>query len=229
MKDTAKAFLFDLNGTIIDDMHYHAKAWHQILTKDLGADLTWDEVKVQMYGKNEEVLARIFGEDHFSDEEVERLSTKKEEYYQEAYKPHLELIKGFQNFLEQAAAHPVKVAVATAAITGNVDFVVDNLNIRQYFDAVVSADDVENSKPDPETFLKAAEKLQVKPEDCIVFEDATKGVEAAQNAGMKCIVITTAHPKEEFKDFDNVIGFIKDYEDPLTKDFFKQNGEASKS
>lgn len=220
MKDTTKAFLFDLNGTIIDDMHYHAKAWHQILTKDLGADLTWEEVKVQMYGKNEEVLARIFGENYFSDEEVERLSSEKEKYYQEAYKPHLELINGLHDFLEEAASQPVKMAIATAAIAGNIDFVVDNLNIRQYFDAFVSADDVENSKPDPETFLIAAEKLQVKPEECIVFEDATKGVEAAKNAGMKCIVITTGHAKEEFEQYDNVIGFIKDYEDALTKDFF---------
>lgn len=222
MTHKTKAFLFDLNGTIIDDMHYHAEAWHQILTNDLGADLTWDEVKVQMYGKNEEVLGRFFGEDHFSDEEVEKLSTDKEKYYQEAYKPHLKLINGFREFLDQAEAHGIKMAVATAAITGNVDFVVDNLDIRQYFDAVVSADDVENSKPDPETFLKAAEKLHIKPEDCIVFEDATKGVEAAQNAGMKCFVITTAHPKEDFEQFDNVIAYIEDYEDALRQDLFQK-------
>ncbi|MFD3000654.1 HAD family hydrolase [Pontibacter toksunensis] len=223
MKDTPKALLFDLNGTIIDDMHYHAEAWHHVLTKDLGADLTWDEVKVQMYGKNEEVLARIFGEDHFSDEEVRKLSSDKESYYQEAYKPHLKLIDGLHNFLAEAAAHPVKVAIATAAITGNVDYIVDNLGIRQYFDEFVSADDVENSKPDPETFLKAAEKLQEKPEDCVVFEDSAKGVESARNAGMRCIVITTAHPKEEFEEYENVIGFIQDYNDPLIKNFFQKD------
>lgn len=227
MKDTAKAFLFDLNGTIIDDMHYHAKAWHQILTNDLGADLTWDEVKVQMYGKNREVLNRIFGEDHFSDEKADKLSVEKEKYYQEAYKPHLELIKGLRDFLAKADAQNIKMAIASAAITDNIDFIVDNLDIRHYFDAFVSADDVENSKPDPETFLKAAEKLHIKPEDCIVFEDAPKGVEAAQNAGMRCIVITTAHPKEDFSQYDNVVGFIKDYEDALTQDFFKSNREAS--
>ncbi|GAB3533908.1 beta-phosphoglucomutase family hydrolase [Pontibacter brevis] len=221
MKETTKAFLFDLNGTIIDDMHYHAKAWHQILTKDLGADLTWDEVKVQMYGKNEEVLARIFGENHFSDEKVDKLSVAKEKYYQEAYKPHMELINGLEKFLAEAAAHNIKMAIASAAITGNIDFIVDNTGIRQYFNAFVSADDVDNSKPDPETFLKAAEKLEIAPENCIVFEDAPKGVEAAQNAGMRCIVITTAHPKEDFEQYDNVVGFIKDYEDALTKDFFK--------
>jgi len=223
MNKSKTVFLFDLNGTVIDDMAYHAKAWHEILTNDLGADLTWDEVKKEMYGKNREVLARIFGEDHFSDEEAHRLSVEKEKYYQEAYKPHLKLINGLQNFLAEAAAHQIKMAIASAAIANNIDFIVDNLDIRRYFDAFVSADDVETSKPDPETFLKAAEKLQADPSDCIVLEDAPKGVEAAQNAGMQCIVIMTAHPKEDFKQYDNVIAFINDYEDPFIIDYFSQN------
>ena len=213
-------FLFDLNGTVIDDMEYHAEAWHEILTNDLGADLTWEEVKKEMYGKNREVLNRIFGEDRFSDEEADKLSVQKEEYYQQAYKPHLKLINGLHDFLKKAAAHDVKMAIASAAITDNIDFVVDNLGIRQYFEAFVSADDVTTSKPDPETFLKAAEKLQADPADCIVFEDAPKGVEAAQNAGMRCVVITTAHPKEDFQQYDNVIAYIADYTDSYITGYF---------
>jgi beta-phosphoglucomutase-like phosphatase (HAD superfamily) len=85
------------------------------------------------------------------------------------------------------------------------------LNIRHYFKAVVSADDVVNSKPDPETFLKCAEILNVHPQNCIVFEDAPKGVEAAQNAGMHCVIITTMHSKEEFRNYKNIISFIEDY------------------
>jgi beta-phosphoglucomutase family hydrolase len=220
MRTSKTAFLFDLNGTVIDDMHYHAEAWHEILTNDLGADLTWEEVKKEMYGKNREVLNRIFGEDRFSDDEADKLSVQKEKYYQEAYKPHLKLINGLQEFLAQAAAHDIKMAIASAAITDNIDFVVDNLDVRRYFDAFVSADDVDTSKPHPETFLKAAEKLQADPSDCIVFEDAPKGVEAARNAGMKCIVITTAHPKEDFEQYDNVIAYIKDYTDPYITDYF---------
>ena len=69
------------------------------------------------------------------------------------------------------------------------------------------------SKTNPETFLKAAAVLSVKPEDCIVFEDAPKGVEAAKNAGMKCFALTTAHEEEDFKEHDNVLFFIKDYRD----------------
>ncbi len=222
MHTNSKAFLFDLNGTVIDDMQYHSEAWHKILTEDLGAELTWEEVNVQMYGKNSEVLARIFGEDRFSDEEAYKLSVEKEKYYQSAYKPHIKLINGLEHFLEKAHAHGTKMAIASAAIMFNIDFIVDNLEIRRYFDALVSADDVDKSKPHPETFLKAAQKLGIPPQDCIVFEDAPKGVESAKNAGMPCVVITTAHPKEDFSKYDNVIAFIKDYEDPFIVDFFKK-------
>lgn len=221
MEYTAKAFLFDLNGTVIDDMHYHAKAWHKIMTEDLEADLSWEEVKVQMYGKNSEVLARVFGENYFSEEEANRLSVEKERQYQAEYRPHLRLINGLDAFLEKASQQGIKMAIASAAIPFNIDFVLDNLAVREYFKAIVSADDVQKSKPHPETFLKAAELLGVDPKDCIVFEDVPKGVESAKNAGMRCIVITTTHPKQDFEQYENVIAFIKDYSDPFIKDYFK--------
>jgi beta-phosphoglucomutase len=223
MKTAAKAFLFDLNGTMIDDMHYHNKAWHQILTEDLGKELTYEEVKLQMYGKNSELLDRVFGKNHFSLEEANRISIDKEKRYQEAFLPLLKLIDGLGNFLEKAKQHDVKMAIGSAAITFNIDFVLDNLDLRHYFGSIVSADDVAKSKPHPETFLKGAEQLGIAPAECIVFEDAPKGVEAAQNAGMPCIVLTTMHTKEEFSEYDNILGFIADYTDPLIVDFFDQN------
>ena len=77
---------------------------------------------------------------------------------------------------------------------------------------IVSADDVVHSKPDPETFIKCAVQLNIYCKDCLVFEDAPKGVETAQKAGMDCVVITTMHDEPEFKNYKNVIAFIKDYE-----------------
>lgn len=217
-KQPVKAFLFDLNGTLIDDMAFHGRAWHQILTVDMGAKLSWEEVKVQMYGKNGEVLDRIFGKNHFTADEVEKWSMEKERRYQKEYLPHLRLINGLDGLLEKASSEGIKMAVASAAIPFNIDFALDNLRIRHYFGAIVSANDVQISKPHPETFLKAAELLKTAPLDCIVFEDAPKGVEAAQNAGMRCIVITTAHPKEDFSKYRNVLAFIEDYTDSYIMD-----------
>jgi len=222
---TFGAFIFDLNGTMIDDMHFHAKAWHQLLNQDLNANLSWDEVKVQMYGKNSEVLNRIFGHGRFTLEEADNLSLEKERRYQKEYFPHLQLIAGLPEFLAQAQEQEIQMAIGSAAIPFNIDFVLDNLKIRSYFKAIVSADDVKDSKPDPETFLKAAELLGVTPTNCIVFEDAPKGVEAAQNAGMACVVLTTAHEEEDFQAYKNIIQFIKDYRNPFVQEILQKQGK----
>jgi beta-phosphoglucomutase family hydrolase len=208
-----KAFLFDLNGTMIDDMEFHLKAWYHILNDDLGANLSWEETKVQMYGKNSELLVRIFGDSKFTQEEMDRLSIEKEKRYQQEYKPNLKLIPGLHEFLEKAHALNIPMAIGSAAIMFNIDFVLDNLNIRHYFKAIVSADDVSISKPHPETYLKCAQILGVDAANCLVFEDAPKGVEAAQNAGMGSVVLTatTLHEKEEFAVYNNVVQYITDY------------------
>ena len=163
-----KAFIFDLNGTMIDDMNYHIEAWYKIL-KDLGSNISWDEVKHQCYGKNHELLERVFP-GRFSLEEKDKMSYDKEKAYQNAFRPRLKLIDGLSEFLSKAHRQDIKMAVASAAITFNIDFVLDGTNIRQFFDAVVSADDVSTSKPDPETFLMAAEKLSVRAKDSLVFD-----------------------------------------------------------
>lgn len=206
-----KAFLFDLNGTIIDDMGYHTKAWFHLLNDELGANLSWEAVKKEMYGKNSELLIRVFGKNRFSEQEMNTLSLEKEKRYQQEYRPHLQLIAGLQHFFEQAHALHIPMAIGSAAITFNVDFVLDNLDIRRFFNAIVSADHVALSKPHPETFLKGAEQLGMEPENCIVFEDAPKGVEAALNAGMRSVVLTTVHEPHEFSQYPNIITFVKDY------------------
>ena len=208
---TAKAFLFDLNGTIIDDMHYHAEAWYDMLNNDLQKKLSWDEVKVQMYGKNNEVLVRLFGEDHFTKERMDEISMEKERRYQKTYLPKLALLPGLKLFLAKAKTAGIPMAIGSAAIPFNIDFVLDNLQLRDYFPVVISADEVHTSKPHPETFLQCATALGVAPEDCLVFEDAPKGVESALNAAMPCFVLTTAHPAADFKQYANVIGYAKDY------------------
>lgn len=217
-----KAFIFDLNGTMINDMEYHTRAWHQILNSDLGAALSWDQVKQEMYGKNTELLVRVFGADHFSPEEMDRLSQAKEKQYRQEFQPHLKGIDGLDTFLKTAYQAGIRMAIGSAAILSNVDFVLDGLQLRRYFDAIVSADDVTQSKPDPETFLQAARLLNIAPADCMVFEDAPKGVEAALNAGMQTVVLTTMHSKEEFAAYPNISAIVQDYTDPALNAFFKK-------
>jgi len=215
-----KGFIFDLNGTMIDDMQYHINAWYHLLNDELGANLDYNQVKSQMYGKNEELLVRVFGKGYFTKQEMDRLSLEKEKRYQKDYQPKLALIKGLPELLEKAHQKNILMAIGSAAIPFNIDFVLDNLHIRQYFKAIVSAEDVRKSKPDPETYMKAASLLQLSTADCLVFEDAPKGVESALNAGMKCLVITTMHKREEFSAYSNILSFIQDYTDPQLLQFF---------
>jgi beta-phosphoglucomutase family hydrolase len=215
-----EALIFDLNGTMIDDMAYHTEAWHSIISGDLGANITLKDLKAEMYGKNEELLVRVFGKEKFSVEQMKKLSMEKEQKYQQAFLPQLKLINGLDYLLQTAKKHGIKMGIGSAAILFNIDFVLDNLNIRHYFEAIVSADDVAQSKPNPETFLQVAALLQADPKKSIVFEDAPKGVEAAQNAGMSTIVITTMHEEEEFAAYSNILHFIKDYNDPFIKNLF---------
>jgi beta-phosphoglucomutase len=211
MMKEPKGFLFDLNGTMIDDMQYHIKAWFNILN-GLGANLTMERMKEECYGKNGELLERIFPQ-RFSEEEKNRMSIEKETAYQNEFRPNLKLVNGLEAFLRHYHDKGVKMAIGSAAIMFNIDFVLDGLNIRPFFDALISADEVNKSKPDPETFLKAAAALGLSSKECIVFEDNPNGVAAARAAGMKVVVITTMHEPGEFEAYDNIIAFKKDFMD----------------
>ena len=89
-----KGFIFDLNGTMIDDMAYHESAWYDVLVTDLNAPLTREEMKKEMYGKHHEMFYRIFGKDKFTDSEIDAISEKKEIRYRKEFLPHLKLMMG---------------------------------------------------------------------------------------------------------------------------------------
>jgi len=214
-----KAFLFDLNGTIVNDMDFHIRAWHRILN-GLGAALSLERTKQECYGKNDELLERIFP-GRFSPDEKQVMSIEKERKYQEDFRPLLKPIEGIPVFLEKTKQAGIPMAIGSAAIMFNIDFVLDGLDIRPYFDAVVSAEQVVESKPDPETFTLCADLLGVAYKNCVVFEDSPKGVEAAARAGMQSVVITTMHTKEEFGDLENILFFIEDYTDPQLDRLFE--------
>jgi len=214
----ATAFIFDMNGTIIDDMPWHIKIWNELFNEH-GAGHTLEQSKEELYGKNSEILERIFP-GKFSDAEKDALEVEKEKRYQQLYKAEMKLIKGLDTFLPRAFNNNIAIALGTAAIRFNVDFILDGLDIRRYFKAVVAAEDVTISKPHPETFLQCASLLKVNPQDCIVFEDSPKGVETAANAGMKCVALTTMHTAEEFAAYKNVIMIVADYRDERLEKFF---------
>jgi len=208
-----RAFIFDMNGTMINDMHYHEQAWYDVLVNQLKAPLTVEQVRHQIYGTAAEMFDRVFGPGKFSADEVQAITLRKESRYREEFLPHLKLIDGLDDFLMQVKNKRIPLAIGTAAPLLNINFVLDNLNLRSFFPVVIGPDDVKKSKPDPEVFLKAASQLGIEPENCIVFEDAPKGIEAAARAGMKAIAITSYHSADELEN-KNVLFFTEDYTNP---------------
>ena len=214
-----KAVIFDLNGTMINDMKYHELAWYDVFVNQLKAPLTFEEVKAQLYGRSDEIFHRIFGPGRFSMKQIDIITNRKEEKYREEFLPELKLINGLDVFLEKLRSYNVPMAIGTAAPVLNVDFVLDNLKLRHYFQAVIGPDDVAVSKPDPEVFLKASSRLGISPEHCVVFEDSPKGIEAASRAGMKAIGVTSYHTSEDLKN-KNLLFTIEDYVDGQLEPLF---------
>lgn len=203
------AFIFDMDGTIVDNMRVHTEAWGKMLAEN-GIEMNAHDFLVKTAGKtNREILPTVFGE--ISDERIVELGERKESLYQEMFLPHRKAVDGLVEFLTAAKNLKIKTAVATAAPVTNVEYILDGLNLRKFFDAVTTAEDVTNGKPDPEFFLKSAEKLGVEAKNCLVFEDAVGGFEAANNAKMKSIGIATVNSIEDILQIESVVEAHKDF------------------
>ena len=211
-----KGIIFDMDGTMIDNMMIHHRIWQKTLL-ELGMDLTIEEVKATVHGVNVEILERLFGE-RFSPEERKQISSDKEASYRSYFKSRLKLLNGLPDLLETLYKLNVPMAVGTAAPAENTDFVLDNLKLRKYFRTVLHAGDVQNGKPHPEIFLKAAQGLGLSPSECLVFEDSVTGAATAANAGCEVIIVTTTHQPEEFAHFNHIIRFIKDFKEISIED-----------
>jgi beta-phosphoglucomutase family hydrolase len=204
-----KGIIFDLDGTMIDNMMIHHQAWQRKLAS-LGLHMTIEEVMDQIHGINEEIVLRLFG-DKYSAEERARISWEKEKEYRDIFANQLQLLPGLPEFLQRLKQTDIPLAIGTAAPPENVDFVLDNLDIRSLFKSVINSKDVSLGKPNPEVFLKSAENIGIPIEDCLVFEDSVVGAETALNAGCPVVVVTTTHQRDEFTHFPHVIKFIQDY------------------
>ncbi|WP_292039262.1 HAD family hydrolase [Massilia sp. UBA6681] len=210
MSMTQRAFVFDMDGTIVDNMAFHTDSWLRFFELR-GQTLDADEFFRATAGRQGREIMRSYLGEHLTDDELALLDHEKESLYRELYAPHLKAVAGFDALVDQAKANGVKLAVGTAAPPANVEFTLDGLDLRKHFDAIVGATDVARGKPHPDVFLKASELCGVAPEHCIVFEDAPLGVEAARRAGMRCIVLTTTLPASSFAGFDNVIAIVRDF------------------
>ena len=183
-----KACIFDLDGVIVDTAKYHYLAWKR-LAADLGFEFK-PEHNERLKGvsrvRSLEILLEVGGLS-FSNEEKEIMATLKNEWYLEFIHKMApdEILPGVLRFLTELRQAGVKVALGSAS--KNAPLILQQLKINQYFDAMIDGNKVSKAKPDPEVFLKAADELGVDPTDCVVFEDAEAGVDAALSGNMRCV------------------------------------------
>src|SRR5687768_16878779 len=204
-----RAFIFDMDGTLVDNMRHHTEAWRTLIEEN-GFEFNERKFLVETAGQtNREIIPGVFGA--MSNERLSELALRKEELYRERYLPHRTPVRGLVDFLDAARGLGIKMAVSTAASPANMAFILDGLDLRKYFGALTTAADVKRGKPDPESFLISAARLGVEPANSLVFEDAFFGFEAARRAGMKAVGLTTVNSAEDLMKTGSVVEVHMDY------------------
>jgi len=194
--------LWDMDGVLVDSGEFHRESWARVLP-EFGIDYS-DEVFQRIFGMNNAGVIEIFKGDRPSPELLEEISDRKEALFRQLIQGRVQALPGVLDWLQRLDAWGVPQAVASSAPMANVDAVLDELDVRRYFEAVVSGAGLP-SKPDPAVFLRAADAIHARPESCLVFEDAVAGVEAAKRAGMACVAVTTTNPAHDLQAADLVL------------------------
>lgn len=203
-----RALLWDLDGVVADTAPFHFMAW-QHTARDRGIDFTEADFR-QTFGKrNPEIIAEKIDADMPPDE-ADAFAQRKEEVFRRLAGEGAQLFPGVLDLLHGARAAGWRTAIASSTPADNIELLTRSLAIAGLFDAIVSDRDVSQGKPDPECFLTAAAHLGAPPQRCVVIEDAMAGVEAAGNAGMKCIAVTNTHPAERLERADLVVTSLEE-------------------
>ena len=207
-----KAFIFDMDGVLVDNMRMHAQSWVDLFADYGLSGLDPERYLVETAGMKGLDVLRYFLDPAISHEEADKLTELKDILYRVMNREAIVQMPGLEAFLDRASGAGIRLGIGTGAGPKNIDYVLGLTGLTPRFEAVVGAHMVRHGKPHPETFLRVAEMLGADPASCIVFEDALPGAEAAAAAGMSCVAVTTTNRPEAFAAFDNVITTIDHYD-----------------
>ena len=185
-----KGLLFDMDGVLVNNLDIHRQAFAEFFRR-YGVERTFDELNRHFGRGNDDIMGELMPREIVERVGIRELGNQKEAIYREIYAPIITPQAGLVEFLAKSHERGLRAAVGSSGFRANVDFVLDKCNIRHYFEAAVAGDEVTRCKPDPEIYLTAAKHLSLKPEECIVFEDAEAGIEAGKRAGMKVVALAT--------------------------------------
>ena len=191
-----KAAIFDMDGTLVDNSAVHVRAFELFCNRYGVKD--WRTKLEKAFGMgSDDIMRMLLPEEVIRERGLQALGDEKEEIYRTIYAPEIAPVKGLKELLELLRGAGIRCAVGSSGCRQNVEFVLSSCKIEEYFEVKISGDMVSRCKPEPEIYLTAAKALGVKPEECIIFEDARAGFEAARRAGAGSIVaIATTLPSE---------------------------------
>lgn len=211
--------VFDLDGTITDNMAVHADAF-ALFVKSYGLPPLTHETRAKIDGKrNRDIFPMLFERD-LPPEELARYIHEKESLYRELSHGRLTTIPGLDLLLDRAESLEIPVAIATSAPPENVEHTLGVLGLRRRFPVIVRSDEVPRGKPFPDVFLAAARAIHRDPISCLAFEDAPMGIASARNAGMTTIALATSFTAPQLLSHDpRPHAVVRDYNDFLASDF----------
>ncbi|OOG76153.1 HAD family phosphatase [Algoriphagus sp. A40] len=190
-----RGILFDMDGTLVDNIPFHQEAWLRFLGNH-GIHLRPEDFHAQNHGTLNEMIRKFFPHVESREKRIE-LGEEKEATYRHIYRPNLKEIEGLTPFLKFLQSQHISCHLATMGDQNNIDFTLNGLGIRRYFDTVTGGHEVLKGKPDPEIFIKSLKKSGENPENILVFEDSGGGIRSAKSAGLKVIGLATTHSKKE--------------------------------
>lgn len=219
MTSRTEALIFDMDGTMIDSMPWHARSWVEFAHRH-GLAMDVSDILARTTGRTgTECMRELFGRE-LTDVECQALVHEKETIYRELFGAQFTEVAGFGAFAQAAVARGLKIAVGTAGDRHNIEFAMSRLAMDPLPLAIVGGDEGFSGKPTPAIFLEAARRIGALPSRCIVFEDAPFGIEAARRGGMRAVAVCSSHSATELAG-PHVIAAVRDYDELFHSNFLE--------
>ena len=194
-----KAIIFDVDGTLVDSLPYHHESWRIFFKNNNLEENDFNEIlKEYKGGGTLELMTSVFG-DMYTKDELKTMTDDKEIIFRDIYKSKIYPIEGLKKFLDNLKENNILLSIGSNAIRKNVLMTIEELSITNYFSYIICGDEVSKGKPDPEMYIKTLSNLNIRKDECVIFEDSIEGVTAAKNADIKAIGVTSSQSSEILK------------------------------